>query len=83
VKPQFEAGPANVGKGGVVRDRDVHRRVLAGAAAKATAWGAHVLGVADSGLPGPKGNREFFLYLGADPEGRLTDVDARIEAALG
>jgi 23S rRNA (cytidine1920-2'-O)/16S rRNA (cytidine1409-2'-O)-methyltransferase len=83
VKPQFEAGPANVGRGGVVRDRDVHRRVLARASSEAAAWGAHVLDVADSGLPGPKGNREFFLYLAADPEGRVTDLDARIEAALG
>jgi len=65
VKPQFEAGPADVGKGGVVRDAAVHRRVLAEIAAAAPAWDAHVLGLADSGLPGPKGNREFFLYLGA------------------
>jgi 23S rRNA (cytidine1920-2'-O)/16S rRNA (cytidine1409-2'-O)-methyltransferase len=83
VKPQFESGPADVGKGGVVRDPDVHRRVLGRAAADATVWGAHVLGVADSGLPGPKGNREFFLYLAADGEAAATDVDARIEAALG
>ena len=63
VKPQFEAGRADVGKGGVVRDPDVHRRVLASLAAEAPAWGARVEGVADSGLPGQKGNREFFLYL--------------------
>ncbi|HEY7004562.1 MAG TPA: TlyA family RNA methyltransferase [Gaiellaceae bacterium] len=63
VKPQFEAGRAEVGKGGVVRDPDVHRRVLDGVAAHAGRWGARVEGVADSGLLGPKGNREFFLYL--------------------
>ncbi len=63
VKPQFEAGRSEVGKGGVVRDPDVHRRVLDEVAAQAAAWGARVEGVADSGLPGPKGNREFFLYL--------------------
>jgi 23S rRNA (cytidine1920-2'-O)/16S rRNA (cytidine1409-2'-O)-methyltransferase len=83
VKPQFEAGPADVGKGGVVRDPDVHRRVLARAARDAAARGAQVLGLVDSGLPGPKGNREFFLYLGAEADGPAVDVEARIEAALG
>jgi 23S rRNA (cytidine1920-2'-O)/16S rRNA (cytidine1409-2'-O)-methyltransferase len=65
VKPQFEAGRAEVGKGGVVRDPEVHRRVVDEIAARAADWGASVEGVADSGLPGPKGNREFFLYLHA------------------
>jgi 23S rRNA (cytidine1920-2'-O)/16S rRNA (cytidine1409-2'-O)-methyltransferase len=63
VKPQFEAGPADVGKGGVVRDPAVHRRVLDELRALAPTWGAEVLGETDSGLPGPKGNREFFLLL--------------------
>ncbi len=63
VKPQFEAGRADVGKGGVVRDPDVHRRVLRAVAGTVPEWGAHVAGVVDSGLPGPKGNREFFLHL--------------------
>ena len=65
VKPQFEAGREEVGKGGVVRDPDVHKRVVDGIAAQAVDWGARVEGTADSGLPGPKGNREFFLYLRA------------------
>jgi 23S rRNA (cytidine1920-2'-O)/16S rRNA (cytidine1409-2'-O)-methyltransferase len=63
VKPQFEAGPADVGKGGVVRDPAVHRRVLDELIELAPAWGAVVAGETDSGLLGPKGNREFFLYL--------------------
>jgi 23S rRNA (cytidine1920-2'-O)/16S rRNA (cytidine1409-2'-O)-methyltransferase len=63
VKPQFEAGPANVGKGGVVRDPEVRRRVLDEVAAQVPEWGARLEAVVDSGLPGPKGNREFFLYL--------------------
>jgi 23S rRNA (cytidine1920-2'-O)/16S rRNA (cytidine1409-2'-O)-methyltransferase len=67
VKPQFEAGPAEVGKGGVVRDPAVHERVLDQVSEQAGSWGAEVLGVADSGLPGPKGNREFFLHLRAAP----------------
>jgi 23S rRNA (cytidine1920-2'-O)/16S rRNA (cytidine1409-2'-O)-methyltransferase len=65
VKPQFEAGRAEVGKGGVVRDPAVHARVVEEIAARAPGWGARVEGVTDSGLPGPKGNREFFLYLAA------------------
>ncbi|HEX9352081.1 MAG TPA: TlyA family RNA methyltransferase [Gaiellaceae bacterium] len=63
VKPQFEAGREEVGRGGVVRDREVHRRVLGEMAEAALAWPALTVGVVDSGLPGPKGNREFFLHL--------------------
>jgi len=63
VKPQFEAGREEVGRGGVVRDREVHRRVLREMAEAALAWPALTVGVVDSGLPGPKGNREFFLHL--------------------
>jgi 23S rRNA (cytidine1920-2'-O)/16S rRNA (cytidine1409-2'-O)-methyltransferase len=62
VKPQFEAGRGEVPRG-VVRDRGVHRRVLREIAEAATAWQGQVAGVVDSGLPGPKGNREFFLHL--------------------
>jgi 23S rRNA (cytidine1920-2'-O)/16S rRNA (cytidine1409-2'-O)-methyltransferase len=63
VKPQFEAGREDVGRGGVVRDADVHKRVVREVAEAALAWPAQVVGVVDSGLPGPKGNREFFLHL--------------------
>ena len=63
VKPQFEAGREEVGKGGVIRDPEVHGRVLREVAEAALAWPAETVGVVDSGLPGPKGNREFFLHL--------------------
>ena len=63
VKPQFEAGRAEVGKGGVVRDAATHARVLHDVAEAALAWPAETIGAVDSGLPGPKGNREFFLHL--------------------
>jgi 23S rRNA (cytidine1920-2'-O)/16S rRNA (cytidine1409-2'-O)-methyltransferase len=81
VKPQFEAGRAEVRKG-VVRDPAVHRRVLRESADAALGWGARVAGVVDSGLPGPKGNREFFLYLeqAADPS-NPDDLDDWIDAA--
>ena len=62
VKPQFEAERGEARRG-VVRDADVWRRVLGDTARAAAAWGAEVAGVVDSGLPGPKGNREFFLHL--------------------
>ena len=72
VKPQFEAGRADA-KRGVVRDPAVHARVLAEIAAAALGWGARVAGVVDSGLPGPKGNREFFLHLVHDHTPRLPE----------
>ena len=62
VKPQFEAGRADTPKG-VVRDPEVRRRVLRDVCAVAADWGSRVLGVVDSGLPGPKGNREFLVHL--------------------
>jgi 23S rRNA (cytidine1920-2'-O)/16S rRNA (cytidine1409-2'-O)-methyltransferase len=62
VKPQFEAGRAEVRKG-VVRDPEVHRRVLREVAEASLGWGARVAGIVDSGLPGPKGNHEFVLHL--------------------
>jgi 23S rRNA (cytidine1920-2'-O)/16S rRNA (cytidine1409-2'-O)-methyltransferase len=62
VKPQFEAGRGETQRG-VVRDPEVWRRVVRETASAALAWKAQVVGVVDSGLPGPKGNREFFLHL--------------------
>jgi 23S rRNA (cytidine1920-2'-O)/16S rRNA (cytidine1409-2'-O)-methyltransferase len=63
IKPQFEAGPAQVGKGGVVRDPTVHRAVCD----RVVAWigaqpGWRVVGIADSPLTGPAGNREFLIH---------------------
>jgi 23S rRNA (cytidine1920-2'-O)/16S rRNA (cytidine1409-2'-O)-methyltransferase len=83
VKPQFEAGRADVGKGGVVRDPEVRRRAVREVAAAAPSWGASVRGVVDSGLPGPKGNRETFLHLVHSDHPTLPDdLDERIEQAL-
>jgi len=62
VKPQFEAGRERVGKGGVVRDPAVHRDVLEAVGAWLVGHGAAVLGICDSGHPGPKGNVEYFVY---------------------
>jgi 23S rRNA (cytidine1920-2'-O)/16S rRNA (cytidine1409-2'-O)-methyltransferase len=84
VKPQFEARRDDVGKGGVVRDPEVHRRVLREVAEAAADWEGAVLAVVDSGLPGPKGNREFFLHLAQRPSPELpAEVDDWIADAVG
>jgi 23S rRNA (cytidine1920-2'-O)/16S rRNA (cytidine1409-2'-O)-methyltransferase len=83
VKPQFEAGRADVGKGGVVRDLAVRARVVREVSDAALGWGASVAGVVHSGLPGPKGNREFFLHLTqADDPTLPDDLDERIARAV-
>jgi 23S rRNA (cytidine1920-2'-O)/16S rRNA (cytidine1409-2'-O)-methyltransferase len=77
VKPQFEVGRERVGKGGVVREAGDRRAALVDVAAAARAGGAAVLGFASSGLPGPKGNRETFVWLGeAGRPGALDDLEA-------
>jgi 23S rRNA (cytidine1920-2'-O)/16S rRNA (cytidine1409-2'-O)-methyltransferase len=63
IKPQFEAGREHVGKGGVVRDASARRRALVEVGWAAERIGASVLGYASSGLPGPKGNLETFVWL--------------------
>jgi 23S rRNA (cytidine1920-2'-O)/16S rRNA (cytidine1409-2'-O)-methyltransferase len=82
VKPQFEAGRAEV-KGGVVRSAEVRRRVVRELSEAALAWEAETAGVVDSGLPGPKGNREVFLHLVHRERPQLPDdIDARIAQAI-
>jgi 23S rRNA (cytidine1920-2'-O)/16S rRNA (cytidine1409-2'-O)-methyltransferase len=84
VKPQFEAGRAEVRKGGVVRDVDVRRRVVREIAEAALEWEGETLGAVDSGLPGPKGNREVFLHLVHNERPQLPDdIDDQIAAAVG
>jgi 23S rRNA (cytidine1920-2'-O)/16S rRNA (cytidine1409-2'-O)-methyltransferase len=63
IKPQFEVGKGQVGKGGVVRDPEQHARVIEGVRREALALGCSVLGVTDSPLLGQKGNREFLIHL--------------------
>ena len=63
VKPQFEAGRAAVGKGGVVRDPDVWREAVERVVAAAGALGLGLGGACASPLPGPSGNIEFFVHL--------------------
>ena len=79
VKPQFEAGRADA-KGGVVRDPDVHRRVLHEVARRAQALGIGMRGVIPSPILGPEGNREFMTHLGAGPA--CADLEERINEAV-
>jgi 23S rRNA (cytidine1920-2'-O)/16S rRNA (cytidine1409-2'-O)-methyltransferase len=72
VKPQFEVGRERIGKGGVVRDAGDRRAALVSVGEAARGLGAAVLGYYSSGLPGPKGNRETFVWL-AEP-GRLGEA---------
>ncbi len=64
IKPQFEVGKGQVGKGGVVRDPASHRLAITRVGRVAVELGLQILGAEASCLIGPKGNREFFLYLG-------------------
>jgi 23S rRNA (cytidine1920-2'-O)/16S rRNA (cytidine1409-2'-O)-methyltransferase len=76
VKPQFELGKEKVGKGGVVRDAGDRRDAIRRVAEAAQQAGLVVRGLASSGLPGPKGNRETFVW--AARSGEAIDLDAAL-----
>lgn len=63
IKPQFEVGKGLVGKGGVVRDPELHEQVVARIKGLASELGCRVLGLCESPILGPKGNREFLIHL--------------------
>lgn len=65
IKPQFEAGAEQIGKGGVVRDARIHRAVLREVLAAAAAQGLHLRGLTRSPITGPAGNVEFLAWLQA------------------
>ena len=83
VKPQFEVGRDRVGKGGVVRSADDRRDALIAVGERARSrLGTAVLGYAPSGLPGPAGNRESFVWLAeAGRPGAVSDLDAAARKA--
>lgn len=81
VKPQFEAGREEVGKGGVVRDARVHAAVLEGLVAHTATQGWTVRDVTVSPITGPAGNKEFFLWLSLDA-GEPCDVTQAVARAL-
>jgi 23S rRNA (cytidine1920-2'-O)/16S rRNA (cytidine1409-2'-O)-methyltransferase len=82
VKPQFEAGRSEVGRGGVVRDPVVWRRALEHMARSFADAGLTPVAVMASPLLGPAGNVEFLLHLHEGPAGARPDVDAAVEAGM-
>lgn len=78
VKPQFEVGKEAVGKGGVVRDPDLWRSAILGVVERAEELGLALVGTAASPLPGPSGNREFFLHLTTGHDSSMDSIDAAI-----
>jgi 23S rRNA (cytidine1920-2'-O)/16S rRNA (cytidine1409-2'-O)-methyltransferase len=75
-KPQFEVGRRRVGKGGVVRAAGDRRAALVAVAGSARELGAAVMGFVPSGLPGPRGNRETFVWLAEAGRAQLADLEA-------
>ncbi len=78
VKPQFEVGREQVGRGGVVRDAGLRRAALLAVGRATKELGATVLGYASSGLPGPKGNRETFIWMAESERGGLTELEPAV-----
>jgi 23S rRNA (cytidine1920-2'-O)/16S rRNA (cytidine1409-2'-O)-methyltransferase len=81
IKPQFEAGPREVGKGGVVRDEETHRAVLRGVVDWGMRNGWSLLGLTRSPIKGPKGNIEFLARLSRTGQPSL-EIEKAIEAVL-
>jgi 23S rRNA (cytidine1920-2'-O)/16S rRNA (cytidine1409-2'-O)-methyltransferase len=83
VKPQFEVGRERIARGGVVREPDDRRAALTAVAGCARdELGAAVLGFASSGLPGPAGNRESFVWLAESGRtGAVEDLEAAARRA--
>jgi 23S rRNA (cytidine1920-2'-O)/16S rRNA (cytidine1409-2'-O)-methyltransferase len=75
IKPQFEVGRGAVGKGGVVRDASARRDALVSVGRSAIELGYSVLGYASSGLPGPKGNLETFVWVAERARGSVESVE--------
>lgn len=82
VKPQFEAGRDQVGKGGVVRDRAVHRQVLTDIISFAASIELSPLGLILSPITGPAGNYEFLAYFGWQTQRAPIEVEMTIETCL-
>jgi 23S rRNA (cytidine1920-2'-O)/16S rRNA (cytidine1409-2'-O)-methyltransferase len=82
VKPQFEAGKGNVGKGGVVRDPDVHRSVLERVLGARVPGGLSAAGLVRSPITGPAGNVEFLVWLRSGAPPSEAEVETWIEAVL-
>lgn len=82
IKPQFEAGKQDVGKGGVVRDRQIHKRVIHDILEFATQQKFGVMGLTLSPLKGPAGNIEFLVWLRNNHTTDFDTLDAMIETVI-
>jgi 23S rRNA (cytidine1920-2'-O)/16S rRNA (cytidine1409-2'-O)-methyltransferase len=78
VKPQFEAGRAQVGKGGIVSDPAVHDEVIARVKASAESLGFDACGMTPSPITGASGNREFLLHLRRREGGDAASAAGRV-----
>ncbi len=79
IKPQFEAGKGEVGKNGVVRDTEVHARILREVVASASSDGFRLAGLTASPIKGPAGNIEFLGYFQLSPD---TQAPAGLESTI-
>jgi len=83
VKPQFEAGRDEVGKGGVVRDSKTHKRVLADILTALKQLGFDIRGLTTSPIKGPAGNTEFLTWINFDsPKESAPDIATMIAAVI-
>jgi 23S rRNA (cytidine1920-2'-O)/16S rRNA (cytidine1409-2'-O)-methyltransferase len=82
VKPQFELGPRKVGKGGVVRDPALWQEAIAGVVTNAKDLGLGLVDVVPSEVPGPAGNREFFVHLIAGADENLDSLARAVEEVM-
>jgi 23S rRNA (cytidine1920-2'-O)/16S rRNA (cytidine1409-2'-O)-methyltransferase len=84
IKPQFEAGRKQVGKGGVVKDLEVHRAVLGKVLLWAEGHGLAVRDLMASPLKGPAGNVEFLAhFVQQEPGNSRADIEALVDSCLG
>ncbi|MBP3222483.1 MAG: TlyA family RNA methyltransferase [Actinomycetaceae bacterium] len=82
VKPQFEVGKEHIGAKGVVRDTVWHKYAIKKVVTCACEHGLSLHAVAPSPLPGPAGNVEYFIYMNADSDNVIHDIDMAIEQAI-
>lgn len=81
IKPQFEVGKGSVGKGGVVRDPDLWRTAIHAVVERGLELGLGLRGTAVSRVPGPSGNREFFVHLVPGHDSSMGTIDRAIADA--
>ncbi|MCL1974699.1 MAG: TlyA family RNA methyltransferase [Firmicutes bacterium] len=81
IKPQFEAGRSQIGKKGVVRDKNVHRQVLEHICKTSLQWGLDPLALTHSPFTGPQGNIEYLFYALKKDASSYPDIDKAVEVA--